>query len=183
MRYMKNKGFTLIEILITVSIFSIVIGAMSGVFSSVLKNQRWNLSVQELVDSASYNLEYISRTLRMAIKQTDDLSPCLSQNGLNYELNADKNRITFLSYQGECCQIYLQNGRIFQQKGTEILPLTPANLDVPSLTFNLIGGADTDNWQPRVTINFILGNKTLKPEEKAELRAQTTISQRELDTK
>ena len=181
---MKNKGFTLIEILITVAIFSITIGAMSGIFSSVLRNQRRGLSNQELVNSASYNLEYISRILRMARKQTAALPSCLSQNGLNYEVNGAKDSIKFLNYQGDCYRIYLQGTSIYQKKNTETeLPITPANLKISFLKFNLSGQSDTDNLQPRVTIAFVIENITPKTEEKTGLRVQTSISQRELDTK
>lgn len=180
---MKNKGFSLIEILITVSIFSIAIVAMSGIFSSVLRNQRRGLAVQKLVDSTSYNLEYISRTLRMVVKQTKDLPPCLSQNGLNYELNAAQDEIKFLNYQSECEEIYLQNGIIYQKKDTEILPLTPADLEISFLKFNLSGESDTDNLQPRVTLSFIIKNKSPKADEVTQLNVQTSVSQRELDTK
>ncbi len=181
---MNNKGFTLIEILITVAIFSLAIGAMSGIFASVLRNQRQGLSTQQLIDSTSYNLEYISRALRMARKQTKDLPSCLSQNGLNYELNVVKDRITFLNYQGDCYQIYLQGNRIYQKRNQENpLPITPANLSVSSLQFNLSGESDADNLQPRVTLAFVIENINPKIQEKIKLRVQTAISQRELDTK
>lgn len=178
-----NKGFTLIEILVAVTIFSLVVGAISGVFISVLQAQRKGLINQALVDNASFTLEYISRALRMARKQTSELPICLSDNGLNYETTRDNQGIKFLNYQGICHEIYLDGGRIFRDKGGEVLPLTLQDFEIASLKINLSGETETDTLQPKATIYFVMKSKDKKPEEKAELKAQTTVSQRNLDVK
>ncbi|GAI33847.1 unnamed protein product, partial [marine sediment metagenome] len=60
--------------------------SISGVFISGFRGQRSALSSQRLLDQTSYALEYMSRALRMASKQTADIPACLSQDGLNYEI-------------------------------------------------------------------------------------------------
>ncbi len=180
LRGMKNRGFTLVEILVAVAIFSITIGAISGIFVSVLQIQRRGLSNQEIIDSISYNLEYMSRALRMARKQTAQLPSCID-NGLNYKITRAGNGINFLDYQGVCREIYLNGGRIYLDNDNS--PLTPTALEVSSLKFNLIGESDADNLQPRVTIAFTIKNKTQDPKGQVQLNIQTTVSQRELDTK
>ena len=64
----KNKAFTLIEMLVAALIFSIVIGAATGVFVSAIKLQRYNLAHQQLLSQVSYAVEYMDRAIRMAIK-------------------------------------------------------------------------------------------------------------------
>ena len=99
-------------------------------------------------------------------------------------MNAAQDSIKFLNYQGNCYTIYLQESIIYQKKNQENpLALTPAKLKVSFLKFNLSGQSDTDNLQPRATLAFIIENITNKTEEKTELKVQTSISQRELDTK
>ena len=178
-----NKGFTLIEILVSVAVFSLVMAATSGIFVTVLQGQRKSLANQELINNTSYNLEYISRLLRMARKQTAQLPSCLSQNGLNYEITRTGQGIKFLNYQGICYEFYLDAGRMYQKKDTEILPLTPAKIEVSLLKFSLSGASESDNLQPRLTFALAVNTKGQRPEEKAEIKVQTTVSQRELDTR
>jgi prepilin-type N-terminal cleavage/methylation domain-containing protein len=178
-----QRGFTLIEILVAVAVFSLVIASISGIFVSVLQSQRKALASQALIDGISYNLEYISRALRMARKQTIDLPACLSQSGLNYEITQGGQGIKFLNYQGICYEFYLNGTRLFQNKGGEILPITSQNLEVSSVKFNPSGQSEIDNLQPRATISFYIKSKGQRPEEKTEIRVQTTVSQRELDTR
>ena len=66
---MATKGYTLIEILVAVGIFTTVIAAPTGFFVSSLKGQQRALASQKLIDNVSYSLEYVSRTLRMAKKE------------------------------------------------------------------------------------------------------------------
>ena len=63
---MKFRAFTLIEMLIAVVIFSIIIGAATGVFVSAIQLQKYNLAYQQLLDQTSYAMEYMSRAIRMA---------------------------------------------------------------------------------------------------------------------
>ena len=63
-----NRGFTLVELLITITIFSIVITGFLGLFSSAFKYQKESLNLQYLLSNASYVTEYMSRALRMAKK-------------------------------------------------------------------------------------------------------------------
>ena len=62
----NNKGYTLIEIMVAVAVFAVVIAAPMGFFVSAIKGQQKALVSQGLTNSISYNLEYISRALRMA---------------------------------------------------------------------------------------------------------------------
>jgi len=179
----KNRAFTLVEMLVAVSIFSFLVAALSGIFVTSLQSQRQGLASQLLINDTSYNLEYISRLLRMARKQTASFPTCLSQAGLNYEITRGGQGVKFLNYQGICYEIYLEGTRIYQNKGGEILPITSQNLEVSSLKFNLSGQSEIDNLQPRVTVYFYIKNKGQKPEEQSEIKVQTTVSQRELDTR
>ncbi|GAJ06754.1 unnamed protein product, partial [marine sediment metagenome] len=72
-----NKGFTLIEILISITIFSIVIIAFLSLFTSAFHYQRESLNSAYLLNSASYLTEYISRDLRMAKK--DITGNCITE--------------------------------------------------------------------------------------------------------
>ena len=64
----NNKGFTLVEMLVSFAIFSIVIGISTGVFASMIKSQKYSLDTNQLLNQTSYFVEYMSRAIRMAVK-------------------------------------------------------------------------------------------------------------------
>lgn len=180
---MIGRGFTLIEMMVTITIFSIVIGVILGIFISGVQQQRIALTGQVLLDQTSYALEYMSRALRMARKEL--LSPaCLSQNGLNYEITRSGAGLKFINHlqNDDCQEFFLESGQLkYWKKSTgETLPLTSNKLEIAQLKFNLAGESQGDNLQPRVTIfSEVKGKGTLEASQR--IKIQTTISQRNLD--
>ncbi|MFC1663738.1 PilW family protein [Patescibacteria group bacterium] len=181
-----KKGFTLIEILVAVTIFSLVVSIASGVFVSAIRSQRKSLASQELLDQTGYVMDYMSRALRMAKKDID--ASCISSR-LNYEKTREDRGIKFMNYQGICQEFFVQDEQLWEYKknpstGEEsTLALTSAGLEVASLGFALFGQSQFDELQPRLTIFSIIKGRGLKSEEKPEIKIQTTISQRNLDVK
>jgi len=175
----QNKGATLIEILLTIGLFGLIIGAVSNVFYSILQEQRKGLVSQEIFDSTSYNLEYVSRLLRMA--QKDTAGSCISTDK-NYEATRTGSGIKFLDYNGSCREFYLENNRIYQQIGEGLaLPITSSKLKVDYLNFNILGDSQGDELQPKVTMFLEISRNSTKTEEQVQLKIQTTIAQRNLD--
>jgi type II secretory pathway pseudopilin PulG len=188
---MKNS-YTLIEILVAVTIFTIVIAAPTGFFVGSLKGQIKSLASQKLLDNTSYTLEYISRALRMAKKElncSDINDPatcsCLKSEGygFNYENPAgNPSAVRFINHKGECQEFFLGEGRLKESKAGLENYLTSEELELISLKFNLFGQGQDDTDQPRVTLSLdIKGAKGQMPELRPEIKIQTTISQRNLD--
>lgn len=182
---MKN-GYSLIELLVAVGIFTIVIAAPTGFFVTSLKGQLKALSSQKLLDNTSYALEYISRSLRMAKKElsTDPSTACLLQGetilyGHNYQITQGGHGLKFINYKNECQEFFLSDGRL--KDGEDYL--TPEDLEIISFKIGPVESwdqADTD--QPRVTFFLeIKGGKGQRPELRPLIKIQTTISQRNLD--
>ncbi|MCX6759704.1 MAG: type II secretion system protein [Candidatus Nealsonbacteria bacterium] len=184
---MRKNAFTLIEIMVAVAIFAILLTTFTGFFLSAVQAQRKALASQELIDNVSYNLEYMSRAIRMARK--DMAGSCLTTVGAkyNYETNAERNRITFLNYQDKCQEFFLDGNQLKERKSTNNsaasfeapLSLTPLNLEVISF---LLGPSDSwgqeQKTQPRVTFSLEIRGKGQKPELQPLIKIQTTISQR-----
>ena len=175
-------GFTLIELLVAMTIFLIVIGAATSIFISALKGQRKALVTQEILNQTSYSLEYMSRAIRMAQKEVSAPS-CLSQNGLNFELTHGGKGIKFRNYGGICQEFFLEGGQLKQFKSGAVENLTSDNFEITSFNLNLLGASELNDIQPRVTIALTIKSKGQKPEEKTEMKIQTTISQRNIDTR
>jgi len=168
----KNKGFTLIEMLIATLIFSIVIGAAIGVFVSAIRFQKYNLTHQQILSQSSYAMEYMDRAIRMAKK--DEIG-CI--DGSNY-LEAT-NSIKFVTYHNQCWRFFVQNGQLKIDKDGVVYDLTSDDFRVIDFNVNVTGDSLGDNLQPKVTILIEIEGDGLAPQPK--IKIQTTISQRNLD--
>ncbi|PIR89875.1 hypothetical protein COS93_01445 [bacterium (Candidatus Gribaldobacteria) CG07_land_8_20_14_0_80_33_18] len=181
----KTKGFTLIEILIAMSLLAVIITGAVNLFTSVIKEQRKVLALQTISSNASYTLEYISRVLRMAKKDMN--GDCISKYNNFENPDAEESKIIFLDYHEKCHEFIWDNNQIKERKSFdktagnlgEAVPLTPDNLEISNLKFEIEGANQNDEIQPRVTMAFTITTK--QPLEKQEMKLQATISQRDLD--
>jgi prepilin-type N-terminal cleavage/methylation domain-containing protein len=181
-----EKGLTLAEMLVTIFIFSTVLGAASGIFVSAIKNQSRALSSQQILNQASYIMEYTGKAIRMAKKDIE--GSCISTK-LNYATTTTgSGGIRFKNHLDQCQEFFREcvggGCRLKEKKGPlggEIENyLTSPNLYIES--FN-IGPSDSwdqnDDLQPRVTMFLEIKKTGLGPQPK--IKIQTAISQRRLD--
>jgi len=184
-----NKSYTLIEVLVAVSIFTIIIAAPTGFLVGSLKAQQKALASQKLLGNTSYTLEYMSRALRMAKK--DKWGECITDK-YNYENPDGESSIRFLNYDLLCQEFFLQGTQLYERKSTnkstenfgDPVALTSEDLDIipEKAKFKLSGESQTDYDQPRVTLFLeIKGGKGQMEETRPLIKIQTTISQRNLD--
>ncbi len=182
----NRRGFTLVELLVAVLMFSLIVVAISGLFISGIRSQKYSLLSQRLLDQTSYAMEFMSRALRMARKELI-AGQCLSTRGTNYEVSPDGLSLKFINHlEGDDCQrFFLDNSQLkFQRNITgtpETLELTSSQFEVTDLKFIVIGGDQYDDLQPRVNILMEIRWKSLRPEEARKVRIQSSVSQRNLD--
>ena len=175
-----NKGFTIIEMLVVITIFSIVIGSATGVFIWAIRLQRYNLAYQQILNQTSYAMEYMSRAIRMAKKDLD--GSCINWN-TNYEIIGGGSGIKFENYNLQCQEFSLVGEQLVVKfDGGSAIPLTSTDFNVASLKFEITGETQPpgDTNQPRATIFMEVEGKNLSPLPR--IKIQTTISQRDLDT-
>lgn len=183
-----KKGFTLIEMLVAVGIFSILTVSLSSVFVSSIKSQTHTLYTQELMNQSSRVLEYMGRALRMAKKDTS--GTCIAVN-TSYNYDAVNHRITFLDYNDKCHRFLLSSDTIREQESTDAtvgnlqsaVDLTSSTIEVNALTFNVTGDGQppADTNQPKVTILIDAQGSTEAIDPIPTIKVQTTVSQRHLD--
>lgn len=183
---MRNiNGYTLIEIMVAVSIFFIVIAGPTSFLIYSLKSQQRVLAYQTILDNVSYALEYMSRAVRMAEKDDREIGgdsvSCLAGYMVNFEVNGDKNEIKFRNYNNKCQRFYFEDGKLMMEDEQGSVPLTSDDLEITSLKFEVSGEEqEDDNFQPKVTILMNI-RKNIGAGSQPEIRIQTTISQRNFD--
>lgn len=184
---MKNrtKGFTLIEMLVVAVIAPIIIGAAIGVFVSAIRNQRYILAAQQLLNQTSYVMEYMTKGLRMAKKDLGQ--SCLSVTGCNYERLTGPEGLRFIKQAGYCKtfrlggvsnDVLVDTDTDPERKG--LLSLTSEeDMEVTAFNVRIDGQCQTDQIQPRLT--FYLGIKGRGSDPQPKMGLQVTVSQRDLD--
>lgn len=171
---LNDKGFTLIELVVSMGIFTLIVGSSIGLFASGLKIQRTSLAEQEMLSQVSYLMEYMSRAIRMVKKDMSDL--CTGEPKLNYSFTGDSSSgcLNFRNYKDECQSFCLIGGKMVDGG----INLTSAGLDILSFDVDLTGQTQNDNQQPSVAISLDVQGR-----EGSKIKIQTTISQRNLDIK
>ncbi len=176
-KIIKNKkGFTLMEMVVAIGIFSVAILSATAIFNMAIESQRSAVSAQELQENLRYALEFMGKELRGADGKIEcdglqvvfcynfNSNPLINTNVLSF--NKDLNFGMF----------YLKNNRImydwFDQQGY----ITPASIKVNSLNF-IVHDDGLVFKQPRVTMAIDV-EAIGKSAHRQKLNLQTTISSR-----
>ncbi len=161
-----EKGVTLIELVVVLAIFMAIVGATVSIFISVVHEQRTVLKEEELLNQASYLTDYLSRTIRMSIK--DASGTCLSDDqgshpGAIYLLTHPKDGfyqgLKLLASNGVCQEIFLDSdGSLKEIKdGGDAQNILSGTFAIPYARFIINGdksvqvASQNDAKQPRVT--------------------------------
>ncbi|MDD4989764.1 MAG: type II secretion system protein [Candidatus Pacebacteria bacterium] len=169
-----KNGTTLIEILVAISIFSVVATSVTNLFASLINYQNEILNKAYLLNTISFANEYMAKALRMA--QKDTTGSCITA-GYNFITTGGSN-VKFLNYNNECQEFFLESGTLKVRKLGVSQALTPGNVNIENLKFILSGESQNDNLQPKVS--FTLKVKMVSNPQQ-NLSTQTTVSQRMLD--
>ena len=153
-----EAGFTIIELMVAMSLFVIVIGIASGTFIRSLRTQRQTVALMAANDNASFTLERMVREIRTG-------SAFSSGSG----------RLAFTNYEDKPVEYLLVDG-VVTRNGR---PLTASNVLVTYLSFYLTGADVGDGLSTRVTVRMgVSGRGAL---ESFVTRLQTTVASRVLD--
>ena len=178
-------GFTLVEMITAVAIFSMVMVIAMGALLSVLGANKQTQSMQTVVNNLGLAMEMMSREIRTGYvyhcgDSGDYTQPQDCLNGENF--------IAFESHSGSPSDpddqviFRLRDGQI--QKSTDggntFLNLTSPELILENLSFCVVGSDPDDTLQPKVLIivNGYVKRGTGMP---SYFNLQTTVSQRILD--
>ncbi len=180
-----NEGLTLVEMLVSIFVFSLVMVVITNFFLSSVRMQARISEEQKMLREISYAMEYMTRAIRMAARDGHDAEnerpDCISgiREG-NYSQNRES-ELVFLNYdRSNCREFYLDEGLIKERFGGERVALTSSDFEVEELSFGS-GGTDwrpQGNDQSRVTIYIEMRSKDF---EEVSTQVQTTVTQRRLN--
>jgi len=168
MKIFKNKrGFTMVELLVAMTLFIIFIMIASGSFIRALRTQRAIVALIAANDNASLSIEQMAREVRTGASFS-------STNGNDLDfINAYNIEVTYR----------LNNNTIERgEGGANFKPITAANVKINSLSFYLRGNLAGDNYPPRITISLNVSPSNILNIQNISTNFETTVSARLLDT-
>lgn len=161
-----NLGFTLIETMAVIFIFSLLAVLMSGVFVSFLDLQRRAFNIQQAEENASFLLESMAKEIRVGQITGPDIDCSgvpVTTLSLVHPVNGN---VT-----------YSLSGNAVHRNANGVDGIMSSNtVEFTRLSFCLSGTTVDDQIQPRVTI--IMSLRSVKTKQQATIDIQTTVSQR-----
>lgn len=190
----NQKGFTLIELMVSISVFIVIMVISMGSVLSVIDANRKSQSLRSVMDNLNLSLESMTRSIRFGTSYHCDAFAdvnVLNTNGFLYprDCSGGASSIAFVSQVGTQVIYKLVDGRIIRKVGSgPDYYMTGSDVTITNLTFIVLGsryynnGATTEE-QPKVIIIIggYVGNNN-KPDSRSAFSIQTTVSQRLFDS-
>ncbi len=188
---MNKKGFTLVEMMIVLAVFSITTVVIIDIFMMASRASRRTLAVQQIQSDARYSMESVSREIRMDAIDYDWSGYAGGIDAPEDALalrDADNNSIIFKKDSANCpsgttnCLVVSLDG------GTTWASVTSSGNTVLDLKFyiyplvdpfklNMSHAYDSNN-QPRVTMILVTEGTGSGPGEQQIVYLETTVSNR-----
>jgi len=179
----SSRGFTLVELIVSLGLFVIVIVAAVSSLASVNTAARKVEAMRSVLDNLNFAIESMSRTIRTGTQITcgaaGSASDCSfftdnssSQISLEKTIGVDET-VTFRHW------VVNNNGEIQKCTGGNCVALTAPGIDVESLRFYVDGAPVGDSLQPAV--RMIVAGTATAGGNIAPFVIQTTVSVRTVE--
>lgn len=175
--HLKNKyekGFTLMEVMVSVTIFTIIVTIGMGALITIFKTLQKTRADRQAIDSISFVMDTMTRRIRTGKEYVSSDAgggiKFVDQDGVSVSFYKD------LDSEGNS-RIYMIDGAFGNQD--DPVDITPESFSVEGFDFDIIGTDPSDGIQPMVTIN--LKGVVKNGQQESKLSVQTVVSQRFLD--
>jgi prepilin-type N-terminal cleavage/methylation domain-containing protein len=176
-RNFKKNGFSLIEVLVSTTLFVIIITGALSVFKLVIESQRSALATQNVEEGLKYFLEVTSKEIRMA-KRNNGKCDLPSTSIYKVDTNISGDILTFRNYRDQCVTYSLEEDIdgvkrfMIERDGVIGYYITPAKINVSELSF-FVGAGEQSTVTMKLSA-YALGKNI----NKSTMRIQTTLSPR-----
>ena len=187
-------GFTLIEMMVSVSIFVIVAMVAVGALLAVNDTNRKSQRIRLLMDNLNFSLETMARELRLGSTYHCDISapPVTSPKDCTAESIAflDEDR-HLVEYRVNTVARALERAESLDESASSLGPFEPVTFPVSAtgrgvvidhVTFAVKGSADSDSMQPYLVIVVRGSVGEIGDKLRTQFTIQTTVSERAIDS-
>lgn len=183
-----DKAFTLIEVMVAVSIFAMVMLVSTGAVFSIVEANKKAHSIKSVMTNLNFALESMSRDIRVGsgydcvpstLSVTDDC-PFTPGDSFMYRANKDVNGDGNFDSNDKIIFSKSGTGIVKQVLGSTAIPITASEINVTNLKFYVSGAASPGGAQPKLTM--IIQGYSGAGKTRSEFNIQTTVSQRASDS-
>ena len=181
---LKLSGFTLVEVLVSVTLFSVIIISVTSLFKLAVDSQRQAIAVQNVQESLKYFLEMTAKEIRMAQRDGGVCSDVDDDKIFKVIDSSGTDTLFFKNYYGECVAYRIvtdskgvsrfeisRSNSLSQLQGF----ISPEKINIDALNFIVRDNATGS--QPLVIIS-IRATALTSDGSDAEMVLQTSISSR-----
>lgn len=166
----STAGFTLLEMIVAISIFSIAVVVVADIFVSALNSQKAAYRVQQVEENVNYIIERMTKEIRVSELIT------VEPNGSgNCPVNA-ATKITLKHPDNGVVSYYRQGTQAIREVNNNVTVLNSNTVDITRFKFCINGAGVTDGTQPRIT--FVVSIKPYGTN--SEDYIETTVSLRKI---
>jgi prepilin-type N-terminal cleavage/methylation domain-containing protein len=167
-----QAGFTLVELLVSIFIFSVIMLAVGSAFVSALNVQRRAFNVQQVLENASYVIDTMLKEVRVSQILPAVPDSCATTTPAYEELTVEHPDFGTIRY-------YMSEGNVMRENAGDSLQLNSNTVVFTNFKFCISGTNLPDAKQSRVT--FFASMKSTKTTLQELIDIQTTLSPRYLN--
>lgn len=193
----SNKGFTLIEVMVSVSLFAVVMTISLGAILSIIDGNKKAQAINAVANNLNFSVESMVRDIKTGyayncsgVIPSSDTSPTIPVGGNGCVATTPIEQISLVStitgskrgvkYQRVTDQS-TGKGRIYKTVEGNDYPLTSPEVDIKTLSFYVDNPVtSTYSGQPKIFL-IIKGTANINPTQSSDFTIQTLISQRNLN--
>lgn len=185
----SKKGFSLIEIMVAVSLFAVVMTISVGSLLSLIEANRKAQALNSVINNLNFALENMSRNIRVgstyycststSVPANLDTTKDCSNGGVLFAFEGNKGDPKDSTDQ----IVYRFIGSRIEKSvdsGATFIAVTASEVTINEMKFYTVGSTRGDSSQPRVVMT-IQGTAGISSKSKTNFNLQTTVSQRILD--
>ncbi|MCX6702244.1 MAG: type II secretion system protein [Candidatus Zambryskibacteria bacterium] len=181
-----KKGFTLVELMVSVSVFVIIMVISMGSILSIFDANRKSQSLRTVMDNLNFTMEAMTRTIRFGTNYHCDATLGDISTPAPRDCNLGASSIVVKASDGKKVAYKLSDGRITRSiNGGVDYFVTSSDVTITDLKFRVVGSTPysvgNDLYQPQAIIT-ISGFSGIKATTKSSFSLETTVSQRMFDS-
>ncbi|MBL7045637.1 MAG: prepilin-type N-terminal cleavage/methylation domain-containing protein [Parcubacteria group bacterium] len=185
----KKRGFTLIEMVVSMAVFSVVMLIIVGSLLALVDANKKAQAVKSVMNNLNFALENMSRNIRVGYTYHCSSVATVPPNiGVPNGCSGGGPLLAFEAYDGNSATdtdqvIYRLNGTQIEKSsngGASFVGITAPEVNITNMAFYVTGSSAFDTKQPRVVIT-ISGTAGISTKAVTSFNIETTVSQRLLD--
>jgi prepilin-type N-terminal cleavage/methylation domain-containing protein len=177
---MKNRGYTLIELIVSVAIFSMIMLVVTTAYLALIAATRHARATSALMTNVDTAVDFMARTIRTGTSYSCNSAGDCPGGGTQFDFTDENNKhVTFLLLPsgaiGECINISCTSA--------SASPLTDPAVTITSLTFYVRGTlpySGGDHTQPNVVMS-VKGKANVAGRAPVTFSIQTSATSRVVD--